>query len=200
MSTNLEGYSVPQQVTSDQLDATYGAANTVNYNLYTPWRFILSGSYLFGGGEENVKDQKGFITADLEYVTTKSAHFKPENTDGSDGSDDYYDAVNASIKSIYKNYLGLRVGGELKFDTYFTRLGAAYYTNPYQDSKELKANKLFITAGAGWRDAGMFVDLACIAGISKDVNFPYLLSDKNNVVSSQNQLSATILLTVGFKF
>jgi hypothetical protein len=200
MSTNLEAYSVPQQVTSDQLDATYGPANSVNYNLYTPWRFILSGSYLFGAGQEDVHSQKGFITADLEYVTTKSSHFKPENTDGSDGSDDYYSAVNSSIKSIYKNYLGLRLGGEMKFNTLFARLGGAYYTNPYQDSKELKADKLFLTAGGGWRNAGMFVDLAFIASISKDVSFPYLLTDKNNVVSSLNQVAGTLLLTVGFKF
>lgn len=166
MNTNLEAYSVPQQVTSDQLDATYGPANTVNYNLYTPWRFIASGSYLFGGGEQDVKSQKGFITADVEYVTTKSSHFRPENTDGSDGSDSYYNAVNSSIKSIYKNYLGLRLGSEMKFDTWFARLGAAYYTNPYQDSKELKADKLFLTTGGGWRDAGMFVDLAFVACIS----------------------------------
>ena len=88
----------------------------------------------------------------------------------------------------------------MKFDTWFARLGAAYYTNPYQDSKELKADKLFLTTGGGWRDAGMFVDLAFVACISRDVNFPYLLSDKNNVVSSLKQLSGTLLLTVGFKF
>jgi len=167
MSTSLEAYSVPQQVTSDQLDASYGPANTVNYNLYTPWRFIASGSYLFGGGSENVTSQKGFITADVEYVTTKSSHFKPENTDGSDGSDSYYNAVNASIKNIYKNYLGFRMGGEMKFNTVFARLGGAYYTNPYQDSKELKVNKLFLTAGGGWRDAGMFIDLAFVAGLPR---------------------------------
>ena len=200
MSTSLEDYSVPQQVTSEQLDASYGPANSVNYNLYTPWRFIASGSYLFGGGAENVRAQKGFITADVEYVTTKSSHFKPENTDGSDGSDSYYDAVNASIKSVYKNYLGLRLGGEMKFNTVFARLGGAYYTNPYQDSKELKVNKLFLTAGGGWRNAGMFIDLAFVAGFFKDVNFPYVLSDKNNVVATLKQFSGTGIVTVGFKF
>jgi hypothetical protein len=200
MSTSLEDYSVPQQVTSEQLDASYGPANSVNYNLYTPWRFIASGSYLFGGGAENVRAQKGFITADVEYVTTKSSHFKPENTDGSDGSDSYYNAVNASIKSLYKNYLGLRLGGEMKFNTLFARLGGAYYTNPYQDSKELKVNKLFLTAGGGWRNAGMFIDLAFVAGFFKDVNFPYVLSDKNNVVAALKQFSGTGIVTVGFKF
>lgn len=200
MSTSLEAYSVPQQVTTGELDAAYGPANTVNYNLYTPWRFIASGSYLLGGGEEDVKNQRGFITADVEYVTTKSSHFKPENEDGTDGPDDYYDAVNSTIKSIYKNYLGVRLGSEMKWDTYFSRVGFAYYTNPYKDSKELKANKMYFTAGGGWRDAGMFVDLAFVACVSKDVNFPYLLSDKNNVVSSLKQLTGTMLMTVGFKF
>jgi hypothetical protein len=108
--------------------------------------------------------------------------------------------VNAAIKSVYRNYLGLRLGGEMKFNTLFARAGAAYYTNPYQDSKELKADKLFLTAGTGWRNAGMFVDMAFVLGISRDVNFPYVLSDKNNVVSSLKQMSGTVIVTVGFKF
>ncbi|MBN9379999.1 MAG: hypothetical protein J0H74_04505 [Chitinophagaceae bacterium] len=201
MTTNLDTFSVQQHVTSDYLDANFGGGNTIKYNLYTPWRFLVSGSYIFGGGESNVKAQKGFITADVEYVTTKTAHFKPENADdGSGSTDNYYNAVNSAIKSIYKNYLGFRMGGEMKFNTLFARAGAAYYTNPYQNSKELKADKLFLTAGTGWRNAGMFVDMAFVLGISRDVNFPYVLSDKNNVVSTLKQTSGTIILTVGFKF
>lgn len=193
-------YTPPFNVTSDYLDANFGGGNTVKYNLYTPWRFIVSGSYLFGGGESNVKAQKGFVTADIEYVTTKTAHFKPENSDDGSGADNYYNAVNSAIKNIYRNYLALRLGGEMKFNTLFARAGAAYYTNPYKDSKELKADKLFLTAGTGWRNAGMFVDMAFVLGISRDVNFPYVLSDKNNVVSELKQTSGTIILTVGFKF
>lgn len=203
MGTDLEGYTNHQhfEVSSDFLDANYGGGNTIKYNLYTPWRFIASGSYIFGGGESNVRSQKGFVTADVEYVTTKTSHFKPENSDdGSGSTDDYYNAVNAAIKSVYRNYLGLRLGGEMKFNTLFARAGAAYYTNPYQDSKELKADKLFLTAGTGWRNAGMFVDMAFVLGISRDVNFPYVLSDKNNVVSSLKQMIGTVIVTVGFKF
>lgn len=200
MSTQLEKYADPQQVSSDYFDAQYGPVNSVGYNLYTPWRFIASGSYLFGGGEANVKAQKGFITADVEYVTARSSHFKAENSDDATAGDSYYDAVNAAIKSIYKNYLGARIGGEMKFDPVFARLGAAYYTNPYKDSKELKADKLFLTAGTGWRNAGMFVDLAFVMQLSRDVNFPYLLSDKNNVVSNLKEVGGTVVLTVGFKF
>jgi len=200
MSTQLENYANPQQVSSGYFDSQYGPANSVNYNLYTPWRFIASGSYVFGGGQQNVKSQKGFITADLEYVTTRSSHFKAENSDDVTSGNAYYDAVNAAIKSVYKNYLGARIGGEMKFDPLFARLGAAYYTNPYQDSKELKADKLFLTAGTGWRNAGMFVDLAFVMQFSRDVNFPYLLADKNNVLSTLKQTGGTVVMTVGFKF
>jgi len=147
-----------------------------------------------------VKAQKGFVTADVEYVTTRTAHFKPENSEDESAPGNYYDAVNAAIKDIYKNYLSLRIGGELKFNTVFARAGAAYYTNPYQDSKELKADKLFLTAGTGYRNAGMFFHLAFVMQFSRDVNFPYLLSDKNNVVSALKQTGGTVLLTVGFKF
>ena len=88
----------------------------------------------------------------------------------------------------------------MKFNTFFARAGCAYYTNPYQDSKELRADKLFLSAGTGYRNSGMFVDLAFVLGFSRDVNFPYLLSDKNNVVSSLKQTGETVMATVGFKF
>jgi len=203
MTSSLEDFSKDQQITSDEFDAFTVPANSVKYRIYTPWRVIASGSYIFGGGEANVKAQKGFITADLEYVTTRSTHFKPpapEDDEDPTAPDNYYDAVNSAIKDIYKNYVSLRLGGEMKFNTFFARAGGAYYTNPYQNSKELKADKLFLTAGTGYRNAGIFFDLAVVLQFTRDVNFPYLLSDKNNVVATLKETGTTLVATVGFKF
>lgn len=203
MITRTENYTSHQQasISSDSLDQMAGIsppANTVNYNLYTPWRFILSGSYLFGGGQENVKQQKGFITADLEYVTNGSPRFKTANEDNTQDENSYYDAVNAVVKSSYKGSLGMRLGGELKFNTFMARAGAAYYTTPYKD-KALTADRLFLSAGVGYRNRGMFVDLAYVMGFTRDVNFPYRLSDKANTVATLKENGGTILATVGFK-
>lgn len=202
MITRTENYTSHQQasISSDSLDQMAGInppANSVGYNLYTPWKFIVSGSYIFGGGEANVKQQRGFITGDLEYTTTHSPRFHPENNQG-DAQKNYYDAVNAAVKSSYKGTLGMRLGGEMKFNILMARAGIAYYTNPYKD-KALSADRLFLSGGLGYRNKGMFIDLTYIMGFSRDVNFPYRLADKANTVATLKENGGTIVATVGFK-
>lgn len=206
MVTRTENYTSLKQasITSDSLDMLAGIsppANTVNYNLYTPWKFILSGSYVFGGKVEDVKKQKGFITADLEYVTTNSPSFKPADNDNTDNqsASDYYDAVNAAIRSSYKGSLGARLGGEMKFNILMARAGVAYYSSPYRDS-QLKADRLFLSGGLGYRNRGMFIDLTYIQGFDRDVNFPYRLADKENRAATLKEIGGTVLMTIGLKF
>ena len=201
--TRTENYTSQQQssITSSSLDQMAGVdppANSVGYNLYTPWKFIVSGSYIFGGGAANIKQQKGFITGDLEYTTTNSPRFHPENNEGDDQKN-YYDAVNAAVKSSYKGSLGMRLGGELKLSTLMARAGLAYYTTPYKD-KALTADRLYLSGGLGYRNRGMFIDLTYIMGFSRDVNFPYRLADKANTVATLKENGGTIVATIGFKF
>ena len=74
----------------------------------------------------------------------------------------------------------------------------AYYGSPLAD-KELKANKMFISGGAGYRNAGMFIDLTYTHALQKDVNFPYRLSDKANTFATTKTSGGGVMLTVGFK-
>src|SRR5688500_10181915 len=113
------------------------------YDLISPWKFLVSGSYMFGGSLEDVTQQKGFITADIEYVTHRSSRFRAADP-GDDG--DYYDAVNEGVKVSYKGAFNVRIGGELKFNTIMTRLGFSYYGNPYDDN-QLKAHKMNVSGG-----------------------------------------------------
>ena len=155
----------------------------------------MSGSYVFGSIAD-VAQQKGFITADVEYVTHRSSRFHP-----ADAGDDteYYDAVNEGVKLSYKGAFNFRVGGELKFNTLMTRLGFSYYGNPYDDG-ELKAHKMNISGGLGYRNKGIFVDVAYVLGLNRDVNFPYRLADKPNTFANIKDNNGTAVLTVGFKF
>ena len=203
MITRTENYTSLKQVSvsSDSLDNIVGIdppVNSVDYNLYSPWKFILSGSYLFGGDATDIKKQKGFITADLEYVTTRSSRFKPANDDDAEDQSHYFDAVNEGVKNYYKGTLGARLGGELKFNTIMARAGVAYYTSPYRD-KELTADRLFLSAGLGYRNKGMFVDLAYVAGFTRDVSFPYRLADKANVFASLKENTGSLIVTLGVK-
>jgi hypothetical protein len=200
LNTNTENYAGKDSITSGDLDQLWGSNNSIDYQLSSPWRMMISGSYVFGA-QENVKDQKGFVTADIEYVTVKSARFSvPTNDDGSTTVDNsYYDGLNSTVKSYYKNNLNFRAGGELKLNTMAIRAGFAYSLSPYAQT-DLKANRMYISGGVGYRNKGIFVDLTYVEGIVNDTNFPYRLADKPNVVAQVRQISGTVLMTVGFKF
>ncbi|MEO8406125.1 MAG: aromatic hydrocarbon degradation protein [Chitinophagaceae bacterium] len=182
----------PTSVTSTQLNG--GVIPAYKYEIVSPWRFMLSGSYVLREIED-VRKQKGFLTADVEYVTYRSNRFR----NGEDGDDNgYYDGVNDAVKNYYKGALNFRVGGELKFTTIMTRLGFSYYGDPYKD-KELKGNKMYLSGGLGYRDAGIFIDLTYIYSIQKDISFPYRLPDKANTFANVNSNANSVMLTVGFK-
>ncbi|MBE7169903.1 MAG: aromatic hydrocarbon degradation protein [Williamsia sp.] len=166
-----------------------------NYNLVSPWKFLLSGSYVFGEVEDVTK-QKGFITADVEYISYKGSNYQSADENGDNS---YYDDINRTIDVLYKGAFNARVGGELKFKTLMVRGGFNYYGNPYADS-ELKASRINLSGGLGYRNKGFFVDLTYVYGIQKDVNFPYRLADKANTYASVKGTNGTALLTVGTKF
>jgi hypothetical protein len=174
---------------------TGNAPNEFKYDLVSPWKFIVSGSYVFREVED-VTRQKGFITADIEYTNYKWSSF---STAEENGDDSYYKGVNNDIDAAYKGAFNFRIGGELKFKTIMTRLGFAYYGSPYVD-KELKARHMFVSGGLGYRNKGMFIDLTYVHQLNKDVNFPYRLSPpRQNTFAVLKENGGNLMLTVGFK-
>ena len=196
LETNTENYKGLQKVSSQVF--TNGTPGESSYSLLTPWKFLISGSYVFSQ-VENVKMQKGFITADIEYVSHKASSFYSANPDPAVGEKEYYQALNQTIKDQYKGALNFRVGGELKFDVIMARLGFAYYSSPYRDAN-LKANKILLSGGLGYRNKGFFIDLTYVHSINKDVNFPYRLQDKANTYANLKNQIGSIVASVGFKF
>lgn len=196
MSVNTEGYASGTREVNVTRDLNNGQKPTYKYELVSPWRFMVSGAYVLHEVED-VSKQRGFITADIEYVTHKSNKFRGISEE--DGGDGYnYSAENGVIKDYYKNAFNFRLGGELKFTTLMTRLGFAYYGNPYAD-KALKANQMFISGGLGYRNKGFFVDLTYVHALQKDVSFPYRLSDKANTFANLRGTGSNISLTFGIK-
>jgi hypothetical protein len=80
-----------------------------------------------------------------------------------------------------------------------TRLGFALFGNPYQESA-LKARRMNLSGGLGYRNKGVFLDLTYVHSLNKDVNFPYRLTDKANTFADIKGSNGNVLLTVGFKF
>lgn len=198
MAVNTENYrTTPGTVTVSSDVFNNGSPPEYKYELNGPWKFMLSGSYVLREVED-VRKQKGFLTADIEYVTHTTNHFWQASSYAVESEKNYYKGVNEVIKDYYKGAFNFRVGGELKFTTIMTRLGFAYYTSPYND-KELKANKMFISGGLGYRNAGFFVDLTYVYSIQKDINFPYRLPDKDNTFANTKTNGSNVMLTFGFK-
>jgi hypothetical protein len=195
MAVNLENYrTTPGTVNVSSLLFTGGEVPAYKYELVSPWRMMVSGTYILNEVED-IRQQKGFITADIEYITHRSNRFRNAE-DYDDGG--YYDQLNEVMKGYYKNALNFRVGGELKFTTIMTRLGFAYYGSPYSD-KELKGGRTLISGGLGYRNSGMYIDITYTYAMQKDVSFPYRLSDKANTFANLRNNASNLMLTLGVK-
>lgn len=194
---DTEGYAGQRSESSDRLNN--GQAGKSRYNITTPWRAIGSFSYVF----REINDtrlQRGFISADIEYVHYRGARFSVIGENAADaGFRDYYTQLNEAIIDNYKGNINARIGGELKFNTVMFRLGAAYYGSPYRD-EALVASRVVGTGGLGYRNKGMFIDLSYSHIMNKDAVFAYRLNDKPNTFAEQRGNRGNIMLTFGFKF
>jgi long-subunit fatty acid transport protein len=197
IKTDTEHSGGPLTATTESMNSS--KPTTRSYGQVTPYRAIISGSYVFRE-IENTHKQRAFITADIEYVNYRGSRFY--NTDNEEYETDakkaYYKQANQANKDYLKGALNFRLGGELKFDPWMFRLGAAYYSSPYKDS-ELKANRILTSGGIGYRNHGIFVDLTYAYTFNKDVNFPYRLNDKPNTFATVNNNRGNLILTVGIK-
>lgn len=197
MTTDVENLFGPGKgVDSVNSALFYGGQDPeFKYDLVSPWKFLVSGSYVLNEVED-ISRQRGFISADIEYVTYGSSRF---NEAEDNGEAEYFKQVTEAVKQSYKGALNFRVGGELKFNTIMTRMGFAYYGNPYED-KELKAHKMNVSGGLGYRDKGIFIDLTYVHSLNKDIDFPYRVdAPRANTYATIKDNSSNIMLTFGIK-
>ncbi|HYH15835.1 MAG TPA: aromatic hydrocarbon degradation protein, partial [Flavisolibacter sp.] len=189
------------EVFSDySLDYTNDAPAEFKYMLITPYRVMGSISYVLREIEDVTK-QRGFLTADVEYVNYKASSFQTDDEQLATSSDeDYYKSLNRAVDNAYKGAFNFKVGGELKFTTIMFRAGAAYYGNPYKDIQGEKGHKLNLSGGLGYRDKGYYIDLTYVHSMNKDVHFPYRLQYANYEGARVNSTAGNVMLSVGFKF
>ena len=195
ITANTEKYAGIRSASSNELNS--GKSGERKYDLITPWRTIISASYVFREISDT-RRQRAFISTDIEYVNYKGARFSASDKSNTTLKD-YYQIVNEGIKDTYKGNINFRIGGELKLHTIMFRLGGAYYGSPYADDN-LHANRILATTGIGYRDHGMFIDLTYAHTFTKDVQFAYRLNDKPNTFAEQGGSRENVLLTLGFKF
>lgn len=207
ITTDTENYTdpvlFPQPLTetSDNLiqrNINENASNTdrgvYEYNLTTPYRFIASASYVINEVRD-VKKQKGFITADLEYIRHSAVRFSALNP----GDEAYYENLNEIIKANYRGAFNLKIGGELKFEKIMARAGFATFGNPYSEEVGLNLSRNIISGGVGYRHLGMFIDLTYSHQFIGSVHIPYFLEDKPNPIADGSHNRGVVMLTLGFK-
>ena len=176
-----------------------GAPGEFKYMLATPYKVIASASYVLREIED-VSQQRGFLTADIEYVNYKSSTFMADSDDFSyDETKSYLNEVNEAIDNAYKGSFNVRVGGELKFTTFMVRAGAAYFGNPYQNINGEKGSRLNLSGGLGYRNKGMFIDLTYVHAMTKDVHVPYRLQSVAYNNARIKTANGNVMMTLGFK-
>jgi hypothetical protein len=196
LTTQLRNPTNTFNVTSDEF--TNGKKGEARYIQNAPWKAILSASYVFREIEDVTK-QRGFISADIEYVKHSSSKFKSNAEEPTADDKAYYKQLNGVVKDLYKGNINAKIGAEVKFNTIMARLGFGYYGNPYKDAP-IKANKLVYSGGLGYRNKGYFVDLTYAYLNNKDFDVPYRLQNAETIYSSLKNTKHNIVATVGVKF
>jgi hypothetical protein len=169
------------------------------YSHSTPYKVMGSVSFVIRETQDVTK-QRGFITADVEYINYKASSYRLDEDEVSvAGTDTYLRQLNQAIDNAYKGAFNFRAGGELKFTTVMVRLGAAYYGNPYKDIRGENGSRLNLSGGLGYRDKGFFVDLTYVHSISRDVHYAYRLANSPYHAARLKGTTGNVFLTVGFK-
>lgn len=176
-----------------------GQPGSYTYQQFSPWKAAISASYVFREVEDVTK-QRGFVSLDIEYVNHHGSKFKSGSDSPTDDEKNYFKQLTSVVKDLYKGTFNFRLGGEVKFNTIMARLGVAYYGNPYKSWAPVKANKMFLSGGLGYRNKGFFVDLTYVQQVTKDFEIPYRLGDKFNTYASNKLTQGNVVATVGIKF
>ncbi|MFZ9263189.1 MAG: OmpP1/FadL family transporter [Chitinophagaceae bacterium] len=198
LTTDLEGYMGNGVLKQSSLDLNGGSMGEFQYSFTRPSKLLLGMCYTFGA-DENVKNQKGFVSADIEYDNYKNAKFSPSVIANSNNGATYLDEVNTTIQSQYKSGLNIRLGGELKFNVLMARAGFNYMTNSFTAS-DLSNKRMNASTGVGYRNKGYFIDLTYVYQMWNDGYFPYRLEQAFFAPSYLKNNSSNIIISLGIKF
>lgn len=125
---------------------TQSEESTFSYKLTTP-------SKLVGGVAFKIANI-GMISADYERLDYGNARLNENQQDVP------FDYENDSIQDTYGVANNLRLGGELKLNSFYVRLGYALYESPYQDTyNDYQSKRIMYSGGLGYREKGFFMDV-----------------------------------------
>ncbi len=145
------------------------------------------------GGAAILLGKKGIISADYEFVDYRMARF-------SRASDGYnYAQDNQDIKNVYDMAHNIRVGGELRMNTFYLRGGYAFYGSGFAMNEDNRDNSYSTySGGMGVRQSNFYFDISYSLRRNSQKYFMYNHQDINPAeVTFANNMVTT---TLGFKF
>lgn len=163
-------YSDPLPADEDEFDIT------------SPGRLIAGIAYI---------SKIGLLSFDYEFVDYTKMKF----------SNGYYnddlDIANNDVDKYFKVTHNFRIGGELKFNSFYTRAGYAFYASPYNTNEEIfKTDDTNIySLGLGYRNSSFFADFTYSMKLGK-TDYPIAHLPKANLSSN----IGSYMLTLGFRF
>jgi len=154
--------------------------------------YKLNSPFRFNSGIALMSEKIGLVSIDYEYVDYSFMQLKEGD------NNIQFIAENDSINETFQVTHNLRIGGELKLDEFYVRLGYAFYQTPYKSSFDHhQSNTQIYSGGFGYRAKSFFID----ASYSRSV-----WQEKNQVFSTINNLTNEdftrnkFVITAGFRF
>jgi len=183
-------YNVSEEPSSNQSIIN---SEPVDYTLSTPWRVIASGGAIV--------PRFGFVSADIEWVNYGKSRYAFD-TDLYSFYEGYAEIVNADISTNYRSAINARLGAEYRYKIFRARAGYAYYGDPFDASADTEGGvQQNLSVGLGIRPKSVYLDMALVQNVSKELYVPYRTTGSPNVQEINNDISNTrIVVTAGFKF
>ncbi len=159
------------------------------YKLRTPLKVSTGIAYFF--------EDKGFISADIDYVDYSTINFAAANT----GDMQVISDNNKAVLSKYTDAINFRIGAEYKIDKQLMlRAGYGSQGDPYvvTDNKSFKINTY--SGGLGYRINNYYIDLTYQKVSSNSERWPYALNNIPTSIANVKNSRNNVFLTIGSRF
>jgi hypothetical protein len=158
------------------------------YNLRTPLKASLGGSYIIGG--------QALLSADVDFVDYASTKFSTNNN----GDNVTINDNNTSVRNNFTSAVNYRVGLEYKISEISLRGGYAVNGSPYKTDENGLFDAKAYSGGIGYRTGKYAIDLAYQRLENTATISPYTLNNGNEPMANTVNTKNNVFLTFGVRF
>lgn len=137
------------------------------YNLFTPWKAVLSGALVL---------PYGLITVDADWYDPRNASYRLTTHSDDPGDSDRQRQINADIDKQYQAVWQYRLGAELALGHLRLRGGHQWLEQPYRNASGWDR---VLSFGLGYRANRFYLDFACAISQYEQSLAPYLTGESD---------------------